>query len=88
MPPAVEETQLVRRGCALRPDLARWLAQNFAEMPMVRGLEASGNLLELFSEARGATWTVVLTTPAGLSCIVSEGTHLEPLRPTAAGRQT
>ena len=47
---------------------------------MARGLEANCNLLELFSGARGATWTVVLTTPAGFSCIVSEGRALELLR--------
>jgi hypothetical protein len=88
VPPAVQETPFVQRGCGLRPDLARWLAENFAEMPMVRGLEANGNLFELFSEARGATWSAVLTTPAGLSCIVSGGTDLEPSRPPADGPRT
>jgi hypothetical protein len=88
VPPTVRDTQSVQGGCGLRPDLARWLAENFAEMPMVRGLEVNGNLFELFSEARGATWSAVLTTPAGLSCIVSGGTHLEPSRPPADGPRT
>ena len=79
-PPSVDETPVVVQGCAPRPDLVRWLNRNFAEMPVARGLEASGNLIELFSAARGATWTVVLTTPAGFSCIVSDGRALELLR--------
>lgn len=86
-PPDVEDTQVVVRGCASRPDLVRWLGRNFGETPVARGLEANGNLLELFSEVQGATWTVVLTTPAGFSCIVSEGKALEVLRSAAPGPQ-
>jgi hypothetical protein len=78
--PPVDDMPVVVGGCALRPDLVRWLGRNFAETPVARGLEANGNLLELFSAARGTTWTIVLTTPAGFSCIVSEGRALEPLR--------
>ena len=87
-PPSVEDRQSLVRGCASRPDLVRWLGRNFAETPVARGLEANGNLLELFSEVRGATWTVVLTTPAGFSCIVSEGRALELLRSGADEAQT
>ena len=87
-PPAVEDRGAVVRGCAPRPDLVRWLHDVYGEMPLLRGLQANGNLLELFSELQGATWTVVLTTPAGFSCIVSEGKALEPSRPAGGGADT
>jgi hypothetical protein len=66
-------------GCGARADVVSWLAQNFGEMPLVRGVQGDGRLFELYAGKTGATWTVVVTEPGGESCIVSEGTSLELL---------
>ena len=36
-------------------------------------LEASGRLFEVFAAEDGATWTMVITTPEGASCVIAVG---------------
>ena len=37
------------------------------------GLESNGRLFEIFAADDGATWTMVVTTPDGASCVVAAG---------------
>ena len=66
-------------GCGSHASVAGWLARNFTETPLVRGLQGDGQLFELYMAKQGATWTVVVTDPAGQSCIVTEGNSMEVL---------
>jgi len=43
------------------------------------GLQSNGNLLQVYASEDKNTWTVVSTTPAGLSCIVAAGKSWESL---------
>lgn len=84
-PPAADGDEDVGfRGCGSHAAVARWLAGNFAELPMARGVQGDGRLFEIYMAKEGATWTVVVTSPAGESCIVTEGTSME-LLPGAEG---
>ncbi|HMR30742.1 MAG TPA: hypothetical protein PKA13_19035 [Geminicoccaceae bacterium] len=67
------------RGCGSHGAVARWLAGQFAETPMARGVQGDGRLFEIYMARQGSTWTVVVTDPAGESCIVTEGTSFELL---------
>jgi hypothetical protein len=78
-PVAPAEDEIGLDGCGARADVVSWLAQNFGEAPLVRGVQGDGRLFELYAGKAGATWTVVVTEPGGESCIVSEGTSLELL---------
>jgi hypothetical protein len=71
-------------GCGSHGSVTRWLSRRFSETPFARGLQGDGRLFELYMAKEGATWTVVVTDPAGESCIVTEGTALEVL-PHGAG---
>lgn len=73
------------RGCGSHAAVARWLAGNFAELPMARGVQGDGRLFEIYMAKEGATWTVVVTSPAGESCIVTEGTSMELLPGAGSG---
>jgi hypothetical protein len=73
------------RGCGSHAAVARWLAGNFAEKPLARGLQGDGRLFELFMAKDSGTWTVVVTDSSGESCIVTEGTSLELLPEGASG---
>jgi hypothetical protein len=77
--PALGEDGIGAEGCGARADVATWLARHFEEAPLARGVQGDGRLFELYAGKAGATWTVVVTDPAGESCIVSEGTSLEVL---------
>jgi hypothetical protein len=33
----------------------------------------SGGLVEVLSDGKGGTWTIIVTTPQGMSCLVAAG---------------
>ncbi len=41
--------------------------------------------MQIFASDDGATWTVVMTHPTGVSCIVADGVLWEPMRKQPAG---
>ena len=58
--------------CAERQQLLTFLDRNFNEKPTAVGVTADGQLLEVLSNPSGS-WTLVLTRPGGLSCMISSG---------------
>lgn len=66
-------------GCHAPQEIARLLSADFSEKPVAYGLQQDGTLMQIFASKTGETWTVVLTTPTGLSCIVAEGIRWENL---------
>ena len=59
--------------CLPKGDLADWLSDSYAEGRVAAGLGSGGRLIEVFSTGDGATWTIVMTTAEGLSCVVATG---------------
>lgn len=63
--------------CASRESLLSKLSQEYREVPVGAGLAASrGEIVELLVSADG-TWTVIVTGPRGLSCMVAFGENWE-----------
>ena len=69
-----------------RPELVELLGDGYDELPVAFGLAENGGLIEVFASAEGATWTMVLSMPNGLSYIVTSGEDWTPV--TAGGRRT
>ena len=97
---AIAITSLLLLGAALisRPALAQSadaglpraalvevLGDGYAEVPVAFGLAENGGLIEVFASAEGATWTMVLSMPNGLSYVVTTGEAWTPV--TAGGRR-
>ena len=97
---AIAITSLLLLGAALisRPALAQsadaglpraalveLLGDGYAEVPVAFGLAENGGLIEVFASADGATWTMVLSMPNGLSYVVTSGESWTPV--TAGGRR-
>jgi hypothetical protein len=59
--------------CGRHEELADYLAKHFFERRLGAGLTRDGKLLEIFISEKG-TWTILVSLPTGISCIVSEGT--------------
>jgi hypothetical protein len=59
--------------CLGRTAMADRLADAHGESRRAFGPAGGGGLVELWTSAGGATWTLVVTTPAGASCLVAEG---------------
>jgi len=58
--------------CLDHAKLDEKLAADHRETPRGIGLTADGRLLELYASPAG-TWTLLLTTPNGVSCVVTFG---------------
>lgn len=70
--------------CASHDQLVSLLARQYRETPEAVGVTQDGILLEVFvSEQR--SWTVLLTTATGVSCIAASGENWErePRKPAA-----
>ena len=58
---------------APRAEVVKLLGERYAETPSALGLASNGGVIEVFAAKDGSTWTIVLTTPDGLSRIVATG---------------
>jgi hypothetical protein len=72
--------QLAR--CASRDSLVAWLETTFREQRTAFGVSQSGTLLELFV-SRSGSWTMLLSFPDGVTCIIDAGDAWQDFRPAA-----
>ncbi len=77
---------LAQGACAPRAELASVLSQQHAEAPVALGLASNGNLMEVFASNLGETWTLVMSMPNGISCVVAAGEGWTPKLPQVAGK--
>jgi hypothetical protein len=68
-----------RMPCHNAMEIAKQLSNKYAEAPVAFGLQSNGNLLQVYSSEEKGTWTVVSTTPGGVSCIIAAGKRWESL---------
>jgi len=69
--------------CRDRAEVVEMLSSRFDEAPRFMGMNARGQVLEVWLAPDGS-WTAVVSTPGGRSCIVAAGFggDLLPPRPT------
>lgn len=72
-------------NCAPRKEVVSHLAAKFGEEPVAIGVSDSGRLIEILADRAGGTFTVILTTPQGVSCIVLTGESWQARPLTVAG---
>lgn len=60
-------------ACLPHGKLVDLLDGRYSEQRVAVGLETNGRLFEIFATDDGATWTMVVTTPDGASCVVAAG---------------
>jgi hypothetical protein len=60
-------------NCATRKEIARGLAQKHREVPVSMGLGSDGKMVEIFVSPDGSTWSIVTTSPQGVSCLRAWG---------------
>ena len=68
---------LAQANCAPRDVVITRLAERYGEVLRSAGLNSNGNLVETYASLEAATWTVVISDPAGRSCVVAAGTAFE-----------
>ena len=63
---------MAQLNCATRTEIVELLGQDFREKQNAIGLSADGRLVEIFSADDG-TWTMLITTPDSISCLITHG---------------
>jgi hypothetical protein len=65
--------------CLPHAEVVKRLEAQFGEVPVAVGLGRDGRLVEVFAAADGATWTLAVVLPNGMSCVVADGEHWQPI---------
>ena len=59
--------------CDERDAVLKHLARKYQETPIAAGVTNTGGLVEVLVDAKGDTWTIIVSTPQGMSCLVAAG---------------
>ena len=64
--------------CGDRENFVEHLAEGFEEAPTAFGVVDSGSILEVLVSPTGS-WSILVTSPAGLTCMIASGQSWETL---------
>lgn len=67
------------RNCAPREAVVDRLADGYGESRQSMGLGANNQVVEIFASSETGTWTITVTMPNGLTCLVASGQAFEEL---------
>ena len=67
------------RHCGPREIVVDRLAQGFGETRQSMGLGANNSVMEVFASDASGTWTITVTSPTGVTCLVASGQAFEEL---------
>src|SRR3546814_6390906 len=59
--------------CDQRESVLQVLQQKYKEQPIALGVTHNGGLVEVLTTGNGNTWSIIVTTPQGMSCLVAAG---------------
>ena len=81
----VSTAALAQSGpCGPRSTVVEALAEEYQEAPVAVGVTSGGGLVEVLSSSDGETWTILVSTPGGLSCLIVAGEGWRPIEFEAA----
>ena len=70
--------------CNTRESVMALLANRYRESPVAVGVTNTGGLVEVLASKDGSTWTIIVTTPQGMSCLVAAGEGWRSIAPGPA----
>jgi hypothetical protein len=65
--------------CGKRDDIVSRLESGYQEFNSAMGMSTNGGLVELYTSENG-TWTLMLSQPDGVSCLIAAGENWESLK--------
>ena len=78
-----EKNEIAIIKCTQRSSFVRFLADTYAEKPVAIGMTSNGSVTELLKSMNGDSWTIIKTTPNGISCKVAAGEDWQAFKPDA-----
>ena len=73
--------------CGKRDDIVLRLENGYQEFNSAMGMSTNGGLVELYTSDKG-TWTLMLTQPDGVSCLIAAGENWESLNGAKSASQS
>ena len=70
--------------CDQRDSVLQVLQQKYKEAPVALGVTHNGGLVEVLTTGNGNTWSIIVTTPQGMSCLVAAGEGWKAMQQVAA----
>ena len=67
------------RNCGERAMIVQRLAEGYGESRQSMGLGANNSVMEVYASEETGTWTITVTMPSGLMCLVASGQAYESL---------
>ena len=68
-----------QQNCAPRAIVVDRLADAFGESRQSIGMAPQGRVVEVFASVETGTWTITITLPSGVTCVVASGDSYENL---------
>lgn len=69
-------------ACAPRDQVLERLATGYGETRQSIGLGANNAVVEVFASDDSGSWTITVTLPSGMTCLVASGVAFESLEET------
>ncbi|AXI41496.1 hypothetical protein [Sulfitobacter sp. SK011] len=67
------------RNCGPREAVVTRLAEGYGETRQSMGIGANNAIVEVFASDQTGSWTITVTAPGGLTCLVASGQAFEEL---------
>ncbi len=67
------------RNCAERDTVVERLSDGYGESRQSIGMGANNSVVEVFASLETGTWTITVTMPNGITCLVASGQSFERL---------
>ncbi len=67
------------RNCAPREIVVERLAQGYGETRHAMGIGANNSVVEVFAASETGTWSITVTSPQGVTCLVASGQAFEEI---------
>ena len=64
-------------ACTKRADVISHLSKKYSENPVSIGLANNGGVIEVLSSKQGSSWTIIITMPNGMTCMIAAGENWE-----------
>ena len=71
-------------SCAPRDIIVGRLADKYGETRKSMGLNQNNGVVEVFASSETGTWTILVTMPTGMSCLMAAGQNWEGTEGTEA----
>lgn len=72
-----------QQNCGARDAVVDRLSSKYGESRQSIGMAPKGRVVEMFASQETGTWTITVTTPNGMTCLVASGQSYESLQEPA-----